>query len=92
MFFKVIDGSLEEKDLIWDRGSCLTVVLTSKGYPNVYEKGYEITGLESLDESIMVFHNGTKYNDNILVNNGGRVLSITSLGEDILKARVYIKT
>ena len=87
LFLKVIDGTLGERDLYWDEKSCLTVVLTSKGYPVAYEKGYEISGLNNLGESIIVFHNGTKYNDDKLITNGGRVLSITSLGENLASAR-----
>ncbi len=90
LFLKVIGGTLEEKDLYWDEKSCLTVVLTSKGYPVAYEKGYEISGLNNLGESIIVFHNGTKYNDDKLITNGGRVLSITSLGENLASARENI--
>ena len=90
LFLKVIDGTLGERDLYWDEKSCLTVVLTSKGYPVAYEKGYEISGLNNLEESIIVFHNGTKYNDDKLITNGGRVLSITSLGENLASARENI--
>ena len=90
LFLKVIGGTLEEKDLYWDEKSCLTVVLTSKGYPVAYEKGYEISGLNNLGESIIVFHNGTKYNADKLITNGGRVLSITSLGENLASARENI--
>jgi phosphoribosylamine--glycine ligase len=90
LFLKVIDGTLGERDLYWDEKSCLTVVLTSKGYPVAYEKGYEISGLNNLGESIIVFHNGTKYNDDKLITNGGRVLSITSLGENLASARENI--
>ncbi len=90
LFLKVIDGTLGERDLYWDEKSCLTVVLTSKGYPVAYEKGYEISGLNNLGESIIVFHNGTKYNADKLITNGGRVLSITSLGENLASARENI--
>ena len=74
LFLKTIDGSLEESDLVWDDKSCVTVVLTSAGYPGSYKKGLEIN-IDSLDSSIILFHNGTKYEDNKLLTNGGRVLS-----------------
>ena len=90
LFLNTIDGTLNENDLIWDNKSCVTVVLTSSGYPNEYEKGYEINLAEELDDSIILFNNGTKYNNDKLVNNGGRVLSITSLGENIEIARDII--
>ena len=86
LFLKTIDGTLEESDLIWDERCCVTVVLTSRGYPGSYEKGYEIN-IDGLDDSIILFHNGTKYKEGKLLTNGGRVLSVTSLGQTIDKAR-----
>lgn len=88
---KTIDGSLEKEDIIWKKEQCVTVVATSKGYPNSYEKGFEITGIKDLDKSIILFHNGTKYIDNKLTTNGGRVMSITSLGEtrDAARKNIY---
>ncbi|NLL82268.1 MAG: phosphoribosylamine--glycine ligase, partial [Tissierellia bacterium] len=64
----------------------VTVVLTSRGYPGSYEKGYEIN-IDGLDDSIILFHNGTKYKEGKLLTNGGRVLSVTSLEQTIDKAR-----
>lgn len=91
LFLKTIDGSLEEKDLIWDDKSCVTVVLTSAGYPGSYKKGYEISISQDIADSIILFHNGTKYDENKLLTNGGRVLSVTSLGEtmDIARDNIY---
>ena len=90
MFLKTIDGTLERADLIWDSRACMTVVLTSKGYPAEYIKGYEINGVDELDEAIILFHNGTKYEDNKLATNGGRVLSVTCLGKGLGEARELI--
>lgn len=87
---KTIDGTLEKEDIIWSQDHCVTVVATSKGYPGQYEKGIKITGVEKLDESIILFHNGTDYRDDDLVTNGGRVMSITSLGNTKEKARENI--
>ena len=81
VLLKAIDGDLEEKDLVWNKEPCVTVVLTSRGYPGEYIKGYKITGLEDMPEKIIVFHNGTKREGDFFLTNGGRVLSITSLGE-----------
>ncbi|NLL31588.1 MAG: phosphoribosylamine--glycine ligase [Clostridiales bacterium] len=86
LFLKVIDGSLRESDLVWDEKSCVTVVLTSLGYPSSYKKGYEIT-IDKLEDSIILFHNGTKYEKEKLLTNGGRVLSVTSLGQTLDKAK-----
>lgn len=87
---KTIDGSLEKEDLIWKSDHCVTLVATSKGYPGEYEKGIEIKGVEDLDDSIILFHNGTKRLDEKLYTNGGRVLSITSLGDTREEARKNI--
>lgn len=87
VLLKSIDGTIEEKDLVWDERVSFCVVTTSLGYPLEYEKGFEITGLENLDDSIIVFHNGTKYLDDKLVTNGGRVLTISTLGDDLKSTR-----
>lgn len=87
IFEKTIDGNLEKLDLVWKDDHCVTVVLTSKGYPDNYEKGFNITGINELDKDIILFHNGTKNLDGALVTNGGRVLSVTALGNTIEEAR-----
>lgn len=85
-----LDGSIEASDLHWKDEVCVTVVATSEGYPSSYDKGQKITGLDVLDESIIVYHNGTKYCDDDLVTIGGRVMSITALGENMEVAREII--
>lgn len=90
LFLKTIDGSLEQHDLSWSSSSCLTVVLTSNGYPGPYKKGIDISISDDIENDIVIFHNGTEYKENILVTNGGRVLSITSLGNDIDESRKII--
>lgn len=87
LMIKAIDGSLKEEDLIWSKKTCLTVVLTSKGYPFEYKTGYPIDIDKSIDKDIIVFHNGSKYEDNKYLTNGGRVLSITALADDLNSAR-----
>ncbi|MGD9014979.1 MAG: phosphoribosylamine--glycine ligase [Candidatus Omnitrophota bacterium] len=74
--------------LIWDRRSCVCVVCASGGYPDKYEKGKEITGLQQAEQmaDIVVFHAGTKKTDTQLVTNGGRVLGVTGLGNTIKEA------
>ncbi len=66
-------------------------MLTSGGYPDNYEKGKIITGLEDLDEDIVVFHSGTKMVDGNLVTNGGRVIGITTSANSVEEAakKVY---
>ena len=88
LILKSVDNKLSEVKLEWDKRVCLCVVLASGGYPATYEKGKEITGLEALEESddVFIFHAGTKLVDNF-VTNGGRVLSVTALGQDIGEAQ-----
>ena len=78
----------QELDLLnleLDERSAATVMLVSGGYPEDYEKGKEIDGLDSVEDSI-VFHAGTKLQDGNVVTNGGRVLAITSLDLDFREA------
>lgn len=89
LILKSVDNKLSEVELEWDKRFCLCVVLASGGYPATYEKGKEIKGLEALRglDDVFVFHAGTKLSDtssgSVFVTNGGRVLSITALGQDI---------
>ncbi len=64
---------------------CVTVVLTSGGYPGDYDKGKVITGIESVENS-MVFHAGTHKNENNIITSGGRVLAVTSLADSLEEA------
>lgn len=68
-----------------DERAAATVMVVSGGYPEAYEKGKEITGTDTIEDSI-VFHAGTSVKESKLVSNGGRVLAITSLDEDYKKA------
>lgn len=68
-----------------DERAATTVILVSGGYPEEYEKGKEILGLENVKDSI-VFHAGTKTENGKILSNGGRVLAVTSLDEDFRKA------
>jgi len=68
--------------------AAVTVVAVSGGYPNDYEVGKEIKGLEeACFNGTMIFHSGTKQEKDKVVTNGGRVLAITSLGENIMAAK-----
>lgn len=87
LFEKTIDGSLKEADLKWKEEASLAVIITSKGYPGEFEKGFEISGIEELDEDIILFHNGTRLEGRTLLTNGGRVLSVTGLGPRLEDAR-----
>tara|TARA_B100000900_G_scaffold124126_1_gene104717 strand:- start:190 stop:894 length:705 start_codon:yes stop_codon:yes gene_type:complete len=62
---------------------CTSVILTSKGYPEKYKTGYQISGLDSFTKSDLLFHAGTKINKNKITTNGGRVLAVSSYGEKL---------
>ena len=82
LFKGIGDGTFGEKDFYVDEDYAATVMLVSGGYPEAYQKGKVITGLEKVENSI-VFHAGTKDDGDKIVTNGGRVLALTSFGRDI---------
>ncbi|MDP6908382.1 MAG: phosphoribosylamine--glycine ligase [Flavobacteriales bacterium] len=85
LFEAVADQTLDSIHLDVDPQTTCTVMLVSDGYPGAYQKGKQITGLDKVQDS-MVFHAGTKGDGNKVLTNGGRVLSITSYGENIDEA------
>lgn len=86
IFEACIDGTLDKIDFSYSNEACVCVVLASKGYPEKYEKGKEIT-IGELNSDIMLFHAGTAKNGGKLVTNGGRVMGVTALGKDLKQAR-----
>jgi len=82
-----IEGKIMDYDVVFDTGYALDVVLASGGYPDEYEKGKVISGLDSLDEDILVFHAGTKNENDNLVTNGGRVLNVVACGNDLIELK-----
>ena len=84
-----IDGTLDRIELDFKDNAAVCVVLASKGYPVKYEKGFKISGLDRFEgkDSYFVFHAGTKFSDDGIVTNGGRVLGVTAMGDDLKQAR-----
>ena len=76
------DGTFSEKDLEINEDVASTVMLVSKGYPEKYEKGFEITDFNDCNDSI-VFHAGAKNKNGTVLTNGGRVMAITSFGQNM---------
>ncbi|MGB0425149.1 MAG: phosphoribosylglycinamide synthetase C domain-containing protein, partial [Flavobacteriales bacterium] len=85
MFEAVANEKIGSYELIVNPEQCCTVILVSGGYPESYEKGKTITGLESVKGSLLV-HAGTKRQDGTLVTSGGRVMAITSFGDSLQDA------
>lgn len=84
--FKAVDAqTLDKQEFQLDPRSATTVMLVSGGYPEAYEKGKVITGLENIEDSL-VFHAGTTEKDGKVVTNGGRVIAVTSFDDDFKKA------
>lgn len=79
--------TLKDIKISWSDDVAGCVVLASKGYPGNYPKGLEITGLDNVDEDIIVFHAGTKEVDSKIVTNGGRVLNVCAKGNSLDEVR-----
>lgn len=87
IMLKCINGNLKEDDLKWKKEKCVTVVLASGGYPEIYDKDKEIIFLEGIDDDVVIFHGGTVIKNKKVYTDGGRVLAVTALGETLEKAR-----
>jgi len=85
VFQAVANQTLDSIDLKLDERTTTTVMLVSGGYPEVYEKGKEMSGYDQIDDSL-VFHAGTTFNDGKVVTSGGRVMAITSFGTNFKDA------
>jgi phosphoribosylamine--glycine ligase len=84
-----IDGSINECTIEWDRRPAVTVVLASCGYPEKYETGKPISGLDEAGrmDDVQIFHAGTRQANGGIVTSGGRVLAVTALGDTTEAAR-----
>lgn len=90
VFEACVDGTLDQIELEFEDNAAVCVVLASDGYPEHYDKGFKIEGLEKFQEKedYFVFHAGSKFDaDGDIVTNGGRVLGVTATGTDLKEAR-----
>ncbi len=87
IILKTMNNEITEEDLDWSSKTCLTTVICSGGYPDNYKVGKEITGIENLDEDILLFHSGTKLENEKLLTSGGRVIAVTALEDNLEEVR-----
>ena len=85
LFEGVAEGNLNEREITFDERAAVCVMLVSGGYPQAYKKGYPITGIDEVEDSI-VFHAGTALKNGQVVTNGGRVIAVSSYGKDKAEA------
>jgi len=86
IFDAVIDERLDHVDISWADGYACCVVIASGGYPEKYETGFEVSGLDMIPDDIIAFHAGTRLSDDVILTNGGRVLGITARGSSLEQA------
>jgi len=92
IFTAVTDNKLADVEIKWKDERAVCVVMASGGYPGDYEKGKVISGLDDVDEDVVVFHAGTKFDENgAIATSGGRVLGVTATGatHEEAKAKAY---
>ena len=85
LFEGVANGDLDKREIEFDDRAAVCVMLVSGGYPQTYQKGYVISGIDSVEGSI-VFHAGTAEKDGQVVTSGGRVIAVSSYGKDKAEA------
>jgi phosphoribosylamine--glycine ligase len=84
----VVQGNLDQTKIKWSSEACVGVVMSSAGYPGSYKSGFPIRGIDSMDKDVLVFHAGTKLgNDGMIYTDGGRVLTVVGMGQDMAEAR-----
>jgi phosphoribosylamine--glycine ligase len=91
IFWAVANNRLSDAEIEWSTDATVAVVIASGGYPDDYSTGYDIAGLNSLDEGVLVFHAGTALRDDgAVVTSGGRVLTVVAIGATLADARAKV--
>lgn len=88
IFMVCIDGNLDQVNIKWEEKFACCIILASEGYPGSYEKGKEISGITEAEQlpNIVVFHCGTKFENGKFYTNGGRVLAVSAVGNNLDEA------
>ncbi|MBI4378477.1 MAG: phosphoribosylamine--glycine ligase [Nitrospinae bacterium] len=88
IMMSAVEGRLKGEEIQWYNEASVCVVMAAEGYPDIYERGKEIKGLDEAKkiENLVIFHAGTDKKNSRVITNGGRVLGVTSLGADIKDA------
>ena len=82
LLYTAAQGKIDKAAVEYNGGSSVCVIAASGGYPDSYEKGFDITGLDELRADIIIYHAGTKEENGKVITNGGRVLGVTSVLPD----------
>ena len=87
IMYAVANKELKNAEIKWKNQQAGCLVLASKGYPDAYEKGKVITGLDKVKEDVIIFHAGTSFKEENVVTSGGRVINICALGDNLEEVR-----
>jgi len=92
IFNAVISNQINKINISWKKTNCMAIVLCSKGYPGKYRKGIRIGNLDKIkkNKKYFIYHAGTKFLNNKIFSNGGRVLNISFMGKSFSKIRESI--
>lgn len=82
LLFSAASENLNENAVTFSKGCAVCVVAASKGYPDSYEKGFKITGIDNHEKNIIIFHAGTAEKNGEIISNGGRVLGVTAVVDE----------
>jgi phosphoribosylamine--glycine ligase len=87
----VVQNKLNEVNIEFSDEACVGVVVASGGYPGTYQTGFPISGLDDVDQDVMVFHAGTRVNpEGQVLTSGGRIVTVAALGKDLEEARAKV--